>query len=164
MGAWGSGLYSGDFAMDLHGTISAISRLPFDGVRLVEILYETEPSAAYRSSKRGPHGLLVDCGRPVRQARHRESSRTRDGADHYRPGNRHRAGAETWDDSRTNFICRSLKSRCSRCDRGRCGRLVPDPVTQRCNPVQSSNAGITYSSPFVSAALGRMPNRSIRLE
>jgi hypothetical protein len=46
MGIWGTGLYSGDFAMDLRSTISAVSRLPFDPGRLVEILCETEPTAA----------------------------------------------------------------------------------------------------------------------
>jgi len=46
MGVWGAGLYSGDFAMDLRGTIRAVARLPFDGDRLVEILSETAPRAA----------------------------------------------------------------------------------------------------------------------
>jgi hypothetical protein len=46
MGVWGSGLYSGDFAMDLRTTISAVARLPFDSDRLVDILCETEPAAA----------------------------------------------------------------------------------------------------------------------
>lgn len=46
MGVWGSGLYSGDFAMDLRGTIGAVARLPFESDKLVEILCETEPSAA----------------------------------------------------------------------------------------------------------------------
>ena len=46
MGVWGSGLYSGDFAMDLRSTISALARLPFDPDRLVEILCQTEPAAA----------------------------------------------------------------------------------------------------------------------
>jgi hypothetical protein len=46
MGFWGTALYSGDFAMDLRATISAVARLPFDTDRLVEILCETEPSAA----------------------------------------------------------------------------------------------------------------------
>jgi hypothetical protein len=46
MGFWGTTLYSGDFAMDLRATISAVARLPFDTDRLVEILCETEPSAA----------------------------------------------------------------------------------------------------------------------
>ena len=46
MGVWGTGLYSGDFAMDLRTTIGAVSRLPFGPDRLVEILCETEPTAA----------------------------------------------------------------------------------------------------------------------
>ncbi len=46
MGVWGRGLYSGDFAMDLRATIGAVSRLLFDPDRLVEILCETEPTAA----------------------------------------------------------------------------------------------------------------------
>ena len=46
MGAWGTGLYSGDFAMDLRSTVVAVVRLPFDVDRLVEILCETEPEAA----------------------------------------------------------------------------------------------------------------------
>jgi hypothetical protein len=46
MGVWGTALYSGDFAMDLRGTIGAVARLPFKSGRLVEILCETEPSAA----------------------------------------------------------------------------------------------------------------------
>jgi len=46
MGVWGTGLYSGDFAMDLRTTISAVARLPFDGDKLVDILCESEPAAA----------------------------------------------------------------------------------------------------------------------
>lgn len=46
MGSWGTGLYSGDFAADLRSTIGAVSRLPFDADRLVEILCETEATAA----------------------------------------------------------------------------------------------------------------------
>src|SRR5436190_22915382 len=46
MGVWAAGLYSGDFALDLRGAISAVSRLPFDGDRLVKILCETEPGSA----------------------------------------------------------------------------------------------------------------------
>jgi hypothetical protein len=60
MGAWGTGLYSGDFAMDLRGTIAAISRLPFDGDRLAEILCESEPGPA--SFFRGPTvAYITDC-------------------------------------------------------------------------------------------------------
>lgn len=46
MGVWGSGLYSGDFAMDLRSSIGAVLRLPFDEDRLIDILCETEPQAA----------------------------------------------------------------------------------------------------------------------
>ncbi len=46
MGAFGAGLYSGDFAMDLRGTLRAVSRLPFEAGRLLEILRQTEPRAA----------------------------------------------------------------------------------------------------------------------
>jgi hypothetical protein len=46
MGTWGTGLYSGDLAMDLRSTIGAVARLPFDGDRLVEILCAAEPAAA----------------------------------------------------------------------------------------------------------------------
>lgn len=49
MGVWGAALYSGDFAMDLRATVSAVSRLPFESDRLVEILCETEPQAANES-------------------------------------------------------------------------------------------------------------------
>jgi hypothetical protein len=46
MGVWSTGLYSGDFALDLRSTIRAVSRLPYDGDKLAEILCETEPAAA----------------------------------------------------------------------------------------------------------------------
>src|SRR5215471_5873468 len=46
MGAWGTGLYSGDFAIDLRGTIRAVAGLPFSADRLVEILFDAEPGAA----------------------------------------------------------------------------------------------------------------------
>jgi hypothetical protein len=48
MGVFGTGLYSGDFAMDLRSAISAASRLPYDGDRLVDIIRQIEPSAAER--------------------------------------------------------------------------------------------------------------------
>ena len=47
MGTWGTGLYSGDFAMDLRATIGAVARLPFDPERLVDILCEAESAAAH---------------------------------------------------------------------------------------------------------------------
>src|SRR5262245_40411383 len=46
MGVWGTSLYSGDFAMDLRGTIGAVLRLPFDVGKLVDILCEHELTAA----------------------------------------------------------------------------------------------------------------------
>jgi hypothetical protein len=49
MGVWGSGLYSGDFAGDLRAAIRAVSRLPFEADRLVEILSSIEPGAANNS-------------------------------------------------------------------------------------------------------------------
>ncbi len=50
MGVWGTGLYSGDFAQDLRSAVRAVSRLPFGGERLAEILSATEPSAANNSN------------------------------------------------------------------------------------------------------------------
>src|SRR6266404_1858654 len=50
MGTWGSGLYSGDFAMDLRSTIGAVVRLPFEPDHLVEILCNSEPGAANNSN------------------------------------------------------------------------------------------------------------------
>jgi hypothetical protein len=47
MGAWGVGLYANDMAMDLKGSIKATLRLPFDEERLLELLCESESSAAY---------------------------------------------------------------------------------------------------------------------
>src|ERR1700761_1543344 len=46
MGAWGPGLYSNDFAMDLRATLKALARLPYDGDRLVDLASETAPSEA----------------------------------------------------------------------------------------------------------------------
>lgn len=46
MGAWGIGLYSNDFAMDLRGCIDAVVRLPFAADRLLETICLTEASAA----------------------------------------------------------------------------------------------------------------------
>ena len=50
MGAWGTGLYSSDFAKDLRGAVGAILRLPFSGERLLDILCESQPSAANEPS------------------------------------------------------------------------------------------------------------------
>src|SRR5436305_13665934 len=46
MGTWGTGLYSGDFAMDLRSTIGAVVRLPFSPDRLVDVLCDAEPGPA----------------------------------------------------------------------------------------------------------------------
>jgi hypothetical protein len=46
MGVFGTGLYSGDFALDLRSSVAAVLRLPFDADRLVDILRDTETSAA----------------------------------------------------------------------------------------------------------------------
>jgi hypothetical protein len=46
MGVFGTGLYSGDLAMDLRSTVRAVLRLPFDADKLVDILSTTEPTAA----------------------------------------------------------------------------------------------------------------------
>lgn len=46
MGAWGSGLYSSDFALDMRGAVKAVARLPFPPDRLLEYLCAAEPSAA----------------------------------------------------------------------------------------------------------------------
>jgi hypothetical protein len=50
LGVFGTGLYSGDFAMDLRSTIRAVSRLPFVPDQLVEILCDSEPGAAKDST------------------------------------------------------------------------------------------------------------------
>ena len=50
MGVWGTGLYSADFALDLRATVSAVTRLPFDPDRLVELLCDAEPSSANNPS------------------------------------------------------------------------------------------------------------------
>ncbi len=46
MGAWGPGLYSNDFALDLRSTLKALARLPFDGDRILEIARESMPEEA----------------------------------------------------------------------------------------------------------------------
>ncbi len=45
MGTWGVGLYSGDDALDLRSTIRAVSRLPYGGDELIELLAELNPEA-----------------------------------------------------------------------------------------------------------------------
>lgn len=49
MGVWATGLYAGDFALDLRSTIGAVVKLPFDSDRLLEILFESERAAADRA-------------------------------------------------------------------------------------------------------------------
>jgi hypothetical protein len=46
MGVWDTGLYAGDFALDLRAAVSAVCRLPYDPGRLVDILSEREQHAA----------------------------------------------------------------------------------------------------------------------
>jgi hypothetical protein len=46
MGAWGIGLYSSDFALDLRGCVDAVVRLPFAPERLLETIRLTEPVSA----------------------------------------------------------------------------------------------------------------------
>src|SRR5438067_11386336 len=57
MGAWGTGLYSGDFAMDLRSTIRAVARLPFPADRLIDVLCDTQPGAARAADD--PHHTVV---------------------------------------------------------------------------------------------------------
>jgi hypothetical protein len=57
MGVWGSGLYSGDFASDLRSASAAVSRLPFDGERLLRLLRDIEPGAA-RDQKDPDHTVF----------------------------------------------------------------------------------------------------------
>jgi hypothetical protein len=57
MGVTGTGLYAGDFAMDLRSTIGAVLRLPFPSDRLVELVCETEPTAA-RDSEDPDHTVF----------------------------------------------------------------------------------------------------------
>jgi hypothetical protein len=47
MGAWGSGLYSNDFALDVRGAVKAVARLPFPPDRLLEYLCAAQPAAAH---------------------------------------------------------------------------------------------------------------------
>lgn len=46
MGVWGAGLYSGDIAVTFRATIGAVSRLPFEVDKLVEIVRSTDSKAA----------------------------------------------------------------------------------------------------------------------
>lgn len=47
MGAWGIGLYSGDFAQDLRASVKAVARLPFASEKLLDLLRAAEPAAAH---------------------------------------------------------------------------------------------------------------------
>ena len=49
MGVWATGLYAGDFALDLRSTLGAVAKLPFDNERLLDILCESEPAAAHNA-------------------------------------------------------------------------------------------------------------------
>src|SRR5712672_555170 len=46
MGAWGTGLYSSDFAADLRAVVAVVSRLPLDEEGLIEAICDAEKSAA----------------------------------------------------------------------------------------------------------------------
>ena len=46
MGAWGVGLYSSDFALDLRGAVKAVARLPFPSDKLLDYLCASQPAAA----------------------------------------------------------------------------------------------------------------------
>ena len=46
MGAWGIGLYSSDFALDLRSCVKAVARLPFDPDGLLDTISTAERSAA----------------------------------------------------------------------------------------------------------------------
>ena len=58
MAVFGTGLYSGDFAMDLRSTIGAVVRLPFDNDKLAGILCESEPKVANASDDEN-HGTFL---------------------------------------------------------------------------------------------------------
>ncbi|HLH88115.1 MAG TPA: hypothetical protein VKX28_06630 [Xanthobacteraceae bacterium] len=46
MGAWGIGLYAGDFAHDLRAVVTAVSRVPLDEDAMVQAVCDSEASAA----------------------------------------------------------------------------------------------------------------------
>ena len=50
MGAWGTGLYAGDFALDLRAVVAAVSRVPLDEDEMVKAICATEKSAAENSA------------------------------------------------------------------------------------------------------------------
>jgi hypothetical protein len=88
MGAWGIGLYSSDFALDLRGSVKAVTRLPFAPDRLLEFLCTAEPAAA-NNAKDSDHTIFwltvadqfakrgIECAR----ARDRALAIIADGAD-----------------------------------------------------------------------------------
>jgi hypothetical protein len=88
MGAWGIGLYSSDFALDLRGSVKAVARLPFEPDRLLDYLCAAVPQAA-NNSKDSDHTIFwltvadqfarrgVDCPR----ARDKALAIIEDGAD-----------------------------------------------------------------------------------
>jgi hypothetical protein len=45
VGTWGTGLYSGDFALDLRESLGAVCRLPRSGEQIVELLADLNPAA-----------------------------------------------------------------------------------------------------------------------
>jgi hypothetical protein len=49
MGVWATGLYAGDFALDVRSTIGAVAKLPFESDQLLDILCESERAAADRA-------------------------------------------------------------------------------------------------------------------
>jgi hypothetical protein len=48
VGVWATGLYAGDFALDLRSMIGAVAKLPFESERMLSVLCEAEPAAANR--------------------------------------------------------------------------------------------------------------------
>lgn len=59
MGAWGPGLYSDDYALDLRATVSAVCRLPMDGDQIVDLLTDLEPPAQDQDDDDYPTFWLV---------------------------------------------------------------------------------------------------------
>src|SRR5215469_14374016 len=67
MGAWGIGLYSSDFALDVRGTVNVVTRLPFPPDRLLQYLCASQPAAA-NDPNDADHTLLAHGRRSIRQA------------------------------------------------------------------------------------------------
>jgi hypothetical protein len=53
MGAWGPGLYSDDFALDLRGMVKSVARLPFAPDKLLELLCAATPESAREAEDEG---------------------------------------------------------------------------------------------------------------